>query len=168
MDVLFLTGTFCTVVGMSERNPPRATPTGKGTRKKFGVIKQTIIVNASPLEVYQAYVDPKKHAAFTGTKATGTQKVGGKFTAGDGYISGKYIKLESGKRIKHEWTTTEWPTGFPPSIVEITLKPKGAKTELTMVHTRVPAEQTEYYAEGWKEYYWGPLKKRFSETLRPT
>jgi activator of HSP90 ATPase len=113
-------------------------------------------------------VDPKKHAAFTGSGATGTQKVGGTFTAGDGYIKGKYVELEPGKRIKHEWTTTEWPAGYPPSIVEITLKPKGTGTELTMVHSKVPAEQKEYYAKGWKEYYWEPLRKCFSKTPRPT
>jgi activator of HSP90 ATPase len=140
----------------------------KGAEPKFGVIEQTVVVGASPTELYQAYVDPKKHAAFTGTKTTGTPKVGGKFTAGDGYISGKYVSLEPGKRIKHEWTTTEWPVGYPPSIVELTLKSKGSGTELTMVHSGVPAGQVEYYAKGWKEFYWGPLKKYFGRTSNPT
>jgi activator of HSP90 ATPase len=134
---------------------------------KFGVIKQTVVINASPLEVYQAYVDPKKHAAFTGTGATGISKVGGKFSAGEGYISGKYVALEPGKRIKHEWTTTEWPAGYPPSILELMLIPKGSETELTMVHSKVPAEQVEYYAKGWKEFYWRPLKKYFERAPRP-
>jgi len=62
----------------------------------------------------------------------------------------------------HEWTTTEWPAGYPPSILELTLKPKGKGTELTMVHSKVPAEQVDYYAEGWKEFYWAPMKKYFA------
>ena len=130
---------------------------------KFETIRQTALIDASPEEVYDAYVNPKKHAAFTGQSATGTPRVGCKFTAGDGYIKGKYIKLEKGRRILHEWTTTEWPEGYPPSLVELTVKPKGKKTELTMVHTKVPAEQGEYYAEGWRQYYWEPLKKYFAE-----
>jgi activator of HSP90 ATPase len=134
-----------------------------GSRLQFGEIKQTVLIDASPAEVYEAYVDPKKHAAFTGQGATGSPKVGGKFTAGDGYISGKYLVLEKGKKILHEWTTTEWPAGYPPSLLELRLRAKGKKTELTMLHTKVPEEQVDYYAEGWKEFYWVPLKKHFAK-----
>lgn len=128
---------------------------------KFGTIKQTAEFDATPLEVYEAYVDTKKHAAFTGQAATGTPKVGGKFTAGDGYALGKYLKLEKGKLIIQEWATTEWPEGYPPSVLELTLKAKGKKTLLTMVQSKVPEDQVDYYAEGWKEFYWEPLKKYF-------
>ena len=131
---------------------------------KFGTIKQSVLIDASPLEVYEAYVQPKKHAAFTGQSATGTPKVGSKFTAGDGYITGRYLELERGKRILHEWTTTEWPEGYPPSLLELTLKARGEKTELTMVHSRVPKEQVDYYAEGWKEYYWEPMRRYFTRS----
>jgi uncharacterized protein YndB with AHSA1/START domain len=131
---------------------------------KFEVIKQVAIIDASPVEVYEAYVDPKKHAAFTGDSATGTAKVGGKFAAGNGYISGKYLELEKGKRISHEWTTTEWPKGYPPSLVELILKPKGKKTELTMIHSKVPAEQAADYDQEWRDYYWEPMKKYFKKS----
>ena len=152
-------------MGGQERR--QGTPRGKREEMKFGVIKQTVVIDTSPLEVYRAYVDPKRHAAFTGTKTTGAPKVGGKFTAGDGYISGRYVTLKPGERIKHEWTTTEWPAGYPPSILELTLKPKGAGTELTMIHSKVPAEQVEYYSKGWNEFYWGPLKKYFAKVSKP-
>jgi uncharacterized protein YndB with AHSA1/START domain len=130
---------------------------------KFGTIKQIVLIDASPEEVYEAYVNPKKHAEFTGQKATGTPKVGGRVSAGDGYISGKYVELEKGKRIRQEWTTTEWPAGYPPSVLELKLRPKGKKTELTMLHSKVPEEQIDYYAEGWKEFYWEPMKKYFAK-----
>ena len=133
---------------------------------KLSTIRQTALIDASPPEVYEAYVNPKKHAAFTGQAATGTPKVGGRFTAGDGYIKGKYLELEDGKRILHEWRTTEWPEGYPPSLLELTLKAKGKKTELTMVHSKVPEEQADYYAEGWKEFYWEPLKDYFAKKAK--
>jgi uncharacterized protein YndB with AHSA1/START domain len=133
---------------------------------KFGTIKQVTLVEASPVEVYEMYVDPKKHAAFTGQGVTGTPRVGRKFTAGDGYITGRYLKLEKGRRILQEWTTTEWPEGYPPSLLELTLKEKGKKTELTMVHSKVPEDQVEYYAQGWKEFYWKPMKRYFARTER--
>jgi uncharacterized protein YndB with AHSA1/START domain len=136
---------------------------------KFGTIRQTVLIEASPVEVYEAYVNPKKHAAFTGSATSGTPKVGGKFTAGDGYITAKYVELVKGKKILHEWTTTEWPAGYPPSMLELRLRPKGKKTELTMTHSKVPAAQVEYYAEGWKDFYWEPMKKYFKEaSTKPT
>ncbi len=130
---------------------------------KLGTIKQTVLIEASPVEVYEAFVDPKKHGAFTGQKATGVPKVGGKFTAGDEYITGKFLELDKGKRVLQEWTTSEWPEGCQPSLLELTFKAKGKKTELTMVHSKVPEDQVEYYAEGWKEWYWEPLKKYFAK-----
>jgi len=129
---------------------------------KFETIRQTVLIDASPDEVYAAYVDPKKHAKFTGQSAEGSPKIGGKFTAGDGYITAKYIELKKGRKIVQEWMTSEWPEGYPASLLEITMKPKGKKTELTMVHSKVPAEQGDYYAGGWTEFYWEPLKKHFS------
>ena len=134
---------------------------------KFKVIKQTVTIDATPMEVYEAYTDPKKHAAFTGQGAKGPARVGGRFVAGDSYIKAKYLKLEKGKRILQEWTTQEWPKGYPPSLLELTMKPKGKRTELTMIHSKVPEEQAEYYAEGWKEWYWEPLKRHFARDEAP-
>ena len=133
---------------------------------KFKVIRQKVLIDASPEEVYEAYVNPMKHAEFTGSPATGTPRVGGKFTAWDGYISGRFLELEKGKRVVHEWKTTEWPAGYPPSIVELTLREKGKKTELTMIHSKAPDEQAGEYAQGWKEYYWGPLREYFRKERR--
>lgn len=126
---------------------------------EFEEIRQTCLIEADPEDVFDAYVDPEKHSEFTGSQAKGRPKVGGRFTAWDGYIAGKYVRLERGKRIVHEWTTTEWPAGYPASMVEITLRKKGGATELTMVHSKVPREQAEDYAQGWTDYYWKPLKQ---------
>jgi len=74
---------------------------------KLATIKQRIIIPADPEEVYEAFMDARRHSDFTGSKATCNPKVGGRFTAWDGYISGKNLELEKGKRIVQEWTTTE-------------------------------------------------------------
>ena len=130
---------------------------------EFRVIRQKALVDASPDEVFDAYVDPRAQTEFTGSKAAGATKVGGKFTAWDGYIKGKHVRLDRGKKIVQEWTTTEWPKGYPPSMLEITLSPKGKKTELVMIHSKVPADQADEYAQGWTDYYWEPLKEHFKK-----
>ena len=129
---------------------------------KVGSIRQTVFVKADPVEVYEALVDPGKHSEFTGSPASGSRRVGGLFTAWDGYITAKNIELEKGKRIVQDWKTSEWPEGYPPSRLEITLAAKKNGTQLTMNQSRVPAEQVEKYRGGWVESYWDPLKEYFS------
>ena len=129
---------------------------------KTTVLKQTIIVPADPEKVYNAFMDSKIHSEFTGSKATGKPVVGAKFTAWDGYIFGKNLELVKGKKIVQEWETTEWPD-YPPSKVEFVLIKKGNGTELTMTHSKVPAEQAEEYKKGWTDFYWKPMKNYFKQ-----
>ena len=121
-----------------------------------------MIIPATPKEVYDAYTDPKKHSEFTGSKATGKPSVGGKFTAWDGYIYGKYLELEDGKRVVQEWSDTDFPEGSDPSKLELCFNkvPKG--TELVMVNSGVPEELADETADGWIEWYWDPLKEYFN------
>jgi uncharacterized protein YndB with AHSA1/START domain len=130
-------------------------------KKQVTTITQTVTIPASPEEVYDAYTNPALHAEFTDSKATGNPKVGGKFTAWDGYIFGKYLELEQGKRVVQQWETTDWEEGYGPSKVELTFKAAGKGTELTMVHFDVPVEQKDELAGGWEEFYWKPLKEYF-------
>ena len=130
-------------------------------KSKTITIMQQIILPVLPEEVYNAFMDSKKHSEFTKSKATGKGVVGSKFTAGDGYISGRNLELEKGKRILQEWTTTEWPKGYPPSKLELTFKKIKDNTELIMVQSRVPRELEEGLRQGWIKHYWEPLKQYF-------
>ena len=125
-------------------------------------ITQKVVVPASPQDVYEALVTPKIHAAFTESPATGSARVGGKFTAWDGYISGVNRELSPGKKIVQDWRTTEWPEGAEPSRLDLTLKSVKGGTEIRMVHSNVPAEQAASYRQGWIDFYWKPLKAYFA------
>jgi activator of HSP90 ATPase len=124
-------------------------------------IKQKVLLPATPVEIYDAFLNAEKHSAFTGAKATCDRRVGGKFTAWDGYISGTNLKLENGRRILQEWKTTEWPKGYTPSMLEFTFTATKKGTEVKMVQKNVPAEQAGNYKQGWMDYYWTPLRKYF-------
>jgi len=130
-------------------------------RMRISTIRQKILIPASPEEVYEAFMDAKKHSVFTGSKATCDPKVGGKFTAWDDYISGKNLELEKGKKIVQEWITTEWSEGYPPSKLELTFKKAEGSTEISMVHSGVPAKQAADIKKGWIDFYWEPLKAYF-------
>jgi activator of HSP90 ATPase len=131
--------------------------------KKTRTIVQTVIVPADPDEVYDEFMDPEKHSEFTQTKTTGSQEVGGEVSASDGYITARNIELKKGRKIVQEWTTSEWPEGYGPSILQIDLKKVQGGTELTMTHSKVPDEQADDYAEGWMEFYWNPIVEFFQK-----
>lgn len=131
---------------------------------KLTTIRQKVTIpHAAPEQIYEAFLDAKKHSEFTGSKATCNPKVGGRFTAWDGYISGKNLELEEGKRIVQEWIDTDWPKDYGPSQLELTFKKNKSGTEIAMVHKDVPAEQAKDLAEGWREFYWNPLKAYFKK-----
>ena len=131
-------------------------------------ITQKTVVPATPAQVYDAFIDPRIHAAFTGSPATGSARVGGTFTSWDGYIFGVNLELVKGRRIAQQWQTTEWPDGAKPSRVEFTFKAVRGGTEIRMVHSNVPAEQADSYRQGWIDYYWTPLTAYFAQGQRST
>lgn len=154
------------ILGAKVKKPFQQLDTGRVFLNKLEVstINQKVIIpKVTPKQVYQAYTDPKLHSKFTESKATGKPKVGGKFTAWDGYIFGRYIELEEGKRVVQEWTSTDFPEGYPPSKLELTFRevPKG--TEIALVHSDVPKDIADDAADGWEEFYWEPLKKYFKK-----
>jgi activator of HSP90 ATPase len=135
----------------------------RNLKQQLTTLTQKVIIPAKPEEVYEAFVDPKLHSAFTGSKATGKAKVGGEFTAWDGYISGKFLAFEPGKCLVQEWKSTDIPEDYPPTKFELTFKAVPEGTEITMVHSSIPASQKDELADGWEEFYWKPLKEYFTK-----
>lgn len=131
---------------------------------KVKTIRQRVVIpNARPEDVYEAYMDPQKHAEFTGAAASIETAVGGRFMAWEGYITGKILELEKGRRVVQEWATTEWPDGYGPSKVELEFRPVKDGTEISLVQTGVPEEDAVAYDEGWFEFYWDPMKAYFKK-----
>jgi uncharacterized protein YndB with AHSA1/START domain len=129
--------------------------------KKTTTIVQHVFLQATPEQVYDAWVDPALTAAIIGGECTGAPRVGEKFTAWNGYIKGAHKELVRGERIIQDWTTTEWPKGADASRLELQLVGVGGGTEITMTHSLVPSEQAEEYRQGWIDFYWTPLRAHF-------
>ena len=129
---------------------------------KTKTIKQKAFVPAEPSAVYKALMNSKEHSAFTGAKATIKDKAGMKFTAYDGYISGKNLELIKGKKIVQSWSAGEsnWPDGHF-SKVTFELKKKGTGTKIIFTHSNVPVANAKSLSNGWKQFYWNPMKKYF-------
>ncbi len=121
------------------------------------------LIAASPRKVYDAWVEPGRHAAFTESRATGGTRAGDPFSAWDGYIKGVHLELVPGRRIVQAWRTSDFPAGADDSRLEIGLAPESGKTRLTLIQSGIPDGQAEQYRQGWIDFYFTPLKKYLKE-----
>ena len=120
-------------------------------------IKQSVTIKASPNDVYEALMDQKKHAKFTKHKAIISRKVGGKFSAFDGYCGGVNLELVEGKKIVQSWRENDWPENHFSTITFTFTKTPGG-TKLFFTQTGIPENREEDLKKGWKDYYWAPMK----------
>lgn len=118
------------------------------------------VVAVRPVDVYEAWLSSHGHTEMTGGEAHASQRIGAEFDAWDGYISGKNIALEHGRRIVQSWRTTEFGDDEPDSQIEVTLEAVDGGTRVTLHHTNVP-DDGDHYRTGWQEHYFNPMKEYF-------
>jgi len=126
-----------------------------------GSLTMSAVIPAKPEEIYKAWMSAKGHSAMTESPATVSARVGGKFTAWDGYIFGNTLELAPGKRIVQAWRSTDFPEGAPDSRLEVLLEPAKGGTKVTLKHSDIPPGQAASYRQGWKDFYFEPMKKHF-------
>lgn len=114
-----------------------------------------------PTLLYQAWLDSEQHSAFTGGAALIEATVGGRFSAWDGYITGKTLHLEPGRRIVQSWRTSDFSEDDDDSRVEVLFEPTDSGTLLRIIHSDIPPGQGNDYERGWTEFYFSPMKQYF-------
>jgi activator of HSP90 ATPase len=123
-------------------------------------IHQTELFNTDANDLYKCIMDSRIHSSFTGGAANIEDKEETLFDAFDGYITGKNMVLERGKKIVQTWRADEegWPENHFSEVVFIFTALENNKTQLDFYHTAIPEHKAESIANGWKEFYWEPLK----------
>lgn len=78
---------------------------------KTKTLHQSVLLNATPHEVYEALMDSKKHTEFTHSPAVIRREVGGEFSTRDGWASGTTLELIPDTKIVQKWRAVDWPEG---------------------------------------------------------
>lgn len=126
-------------------------------------IRQAVTIKATPQAVYEALMDSRKHARFTGGGASISRTVGGKFSVFDGYASGVNLELVSGKKIVQTWRASDWPKDQYSKVTFALAKVQGG-TRLTFTQTGVPDRHHAAIKQGWIDFYWKPMKDMLEQT----
>ena len=121
-------------------------------------IEVSTILPVHARRLYRDWLDSARHSAFTGGSAEIDPKVGGKFTAWDGYIQGTTLELEPDRRIVQAWRSSDFPPDSPDSRLELTLEEIEGGTQLTLAHNNIPEGQGPAYEEGWLQNYFEPMQ----------
>ena len=125
---------------------------------KTKTIRQSTTIKATPHEVYEALMDSRKHSKFTEAKASISRKIGGKFKAYGDYISGVNLDLVPDKKVIQSWRGSDWPEGHY-SRATFSLKKVKSGTRLTFTQSGVPVKYYKDINQGWRDYYWKPMKE---------
>jgi activator of HSP90 ATPase len=121
-------------------------------------IHYEIDFKSGPQRLYEAILDQKQFAAFSGMPATIDPTPGGAFTQFGGQIVGRNVELVTNQRIVQAWRPAHWDPGIY-SIAHFEFKPRAAETTLIFDHTGFPAGDYDALDWGWHNHYWDPLKK---------
>lgn len=123
-------------------------------------IEQRYLINSPIEKVWEALVNPKIIEIWSKSPAVMNDEVGSDFSLWGGEIYGKNLEVinpEKGeKKLVQEWYGGDWEK---PSLVKFKINFDGEKTELILEHTDIPDEEVDEFAEGWKDYYLGAVKK---------
>jgi activator of HSP90 ATPase len=127
---------------------------------KTKTLRQSVLLKATPHEVYELLMDSKKHAEFTHSPAVILREVGAEFSAFDGWASGTTLELIPDKKIVQKWRAAEWPEGHY-STVTFELQAQGQETRLDFTQSDIPEDLYAELETGWVEYYWDNLAAYF-------
>jgi activator of HSP90 ATPase len=121
-------------------------------------LHQEVDIKASPQRIYDALLDSRQFAAFSGEPAQINREAGGAFSMFGGKIVGRNVELVPGQRIVQAWRPASWDAGVY-SIVKFELKEQGSQTKVVLDHTGFSEGSFGSLDSGWHIRYWEPLKK---------
>ncbi|MBI4199146.1 MAG: SRPBCC domain-containing protein [Chloroflexi bacterium] len=127
----------------------------RGRKRK---LRQLYHMKATPQQVWEMLVDPRKIEAWSGAPAVMEAAVGGRFSLWEGEIYGENLEVVGEKRLVQRWQERGWKE---PSKVTFRLRGTAEDTEVELVQQDIPEERLEDIAQGWDDYYLGAIKRHF-------
>ncbi len=121
-------------------------------------IQQTVTFNASPDELFDIYLDSKKHSAAVNDKASVSRAAGRKFSVFDRYITGTNLLIVPKRLIVQSWRGSDWKAREPDSVLILAFSKARGGGQITLVHVNLPDNHAASISKGWRQYYWTPWK----------
>jgi activator of HSP90 ATPase len=125
-------------------------------------ILQSVKFNATRDQLFELYLDAKKHSAATGAPVKISRKVGCSFIAFGGAISGRNLLIVPKTFIGQAWRSTHFKKSDPDSILVLCFSKAPGGSRVNLVHVNVPQQNHKGVTQGWPKFYWTPWKRFLS------
>jgi len=113
---------------------------------------------ASPARLYRMYLDPKLHAAITGSPVKIAAKAGARFEAFGGALSGTILQVAPNRLIVQAWRSTHFGKRDVDSTLILTFLSHRKGARLNLTHVNVAERDFGGVSEGWSKYYFVPWR----------
>src|SRR6185436_12753675 len=120
-------------------------------------IEQKILFPGAPAaELFDIFVNPKKHSAIHGGAGTKiSNKEGDSFSSLNGNLNGKNLLIVPDRMIVQAWRGNVWEKDDLDSVLALVFSDTRTGGQIEMVHAFTPNQFTEL----WNEIYWQPMKE---------
>jgi uncharacterized protein YndB with AHSA1/START domain len=119
---------------------------------------------APPERLFEMYLDPVEHAAFTGSPVRISAHPGAPFRAFNDVLSGTILQVVPKRLIVQSWRSPRWGPADLDSTLILTFLPEGDGGRIELVHVNVVDEDFAGVSHGWEKYYWSPWRAYLSRT----
>jgi activator of HSP90 ATPase len=113
---------------------------------------------ATPDRLFDMYLDPQAHAAFTGAPVTIEPRPGSPFRAFNGMLSGTILHIEPKRLIVQTWRSANWPEDVIDSTLVLSFWAQRDGARIELVHINVHDDDFAGVSQGWEKYYWTPWR----------
>jgi activator of HSP90 ATPase len=125
-------------------------------------MSKTLITAASlpapPERLFDMYLDPCQHAAFTGLPVMIGRKPGDAFQAFEGAIWGTILHVEPKQLIVQSWRSVNFHAAAMDSILILTFCPNGDGGRIELTQVNIADEDFAGVSQGWEKHYWTPWR----------
>jgi uncharacterized protein YndB with AHSA1/START domain len=113
---------------------------------------------APPDRLFDMYLDPVEHAAFTGSPVTISPRPGAPFRAFDDVLTGTILQVVPKRLIVQAWRSPSWGAKDLDSTLVLTFLPEQDGGRIELVHVNVVDEDFAGVSHGWEKFYWSPWR----------
>jgi uncharacterized protein YndB with AHSA1/START domain len=121
-------------------------------------IQLAVSLPALPERLFDMYLDPVQHSAFTGGPVVISATPGAPFNAFNGVLTGTILQVVPKRLIVQSWRSPYWgPDDLDSTLILKFLPDKdGGRIELTQVN--VTDNDFAGVSHGWEKFYWTPWR----------
>jgi uncharacterized protein YndB with AHSA1/START domain len=126
------------------------------------VIEQSVVFPAPATTLFEMYLDPAAHAAFTGYSVSIGAQPGAEFHAFNKQISGEILAVTRPRLVVQSWRSVKFHDDDPDSTLILSFTSDDAdpsQGRIDLVHLDVPTHDYRDVTEGWHKHYWNPWRK---------